>query len=77
MDFASAEGANEAGRRAANGVLESAGEIASPVKVWPRDEIGILVPFQRIDRYRFERGEPQLELPEPVLNIIEDTLIDA
>lgn len=74
MDFASAEGANEAGRKAANGVIAASGSRAPHVKIWPRDELAFFVPFQLIDRYRFEHGEAQLELPDLLKSVIQSVL---
>lgn len=74
MDFASAEGANEAGRKAANGVLHASNSDAPHVKIWPRDELDVFVPLQWIDRFRFEHGKQQLELPGIVKEIMHSVL---
>lgn len=73
-DFASAEGANEAARKAVNGVLAAAGSSAARVKIWPRDEIDTFIPFQLLDRYRFEHGKPQSELPKAVRELMRRVL---
>lgn len=51
IDFASAEGADEAGRRAANGVLAAANSDHPRVRLWPRAEPRILAP-RFLDHYR-------------------------
>ena len=64
IDFASAEGADEAGRRAANGVLAAANSDHPRVRLWPRAEPRILAPLRFLDHYRFVRGQIQLTLPD-------------
>jgi 15-cis-phytoene desaturase len=64
VDFASAEGADEAGRRAANGVLAAANSDQPRVRLWPRDEPRVLAPLRMLDHYRFVRGQIQLTLPD-------------
>lgn len=64
VDFASAEGADEAGRRAANGVLAAANSEEPRVRLWPRAEPRILAPLRMLDHYRFVRGQIQLTLPD-------------
>jgi uncharacterized protein with NAD-binding domain and iron-sulfur cluster len=75
-DFASAEGANEAGRKAAAAVLAASGWPAPPVRIWQREEIEFFVPFQEVDRTRFQLGQPQLDLPQPARAIIAHVLDD-
>ncbi|MBL9104900.1 MAG: FAD-dependent oxidoreductase [Myxococcales bacterium] len=64
VDFASAEGADEAGRRAANGVLAAANSDQPRVRLWPRAEPRILAPLRWLDHHRFVRGQIQLTLPD-------------
>jgi uncharacterized protein with NAD-binding domain and iron-sulfur cluster len=57
-DLATMEGANEAARRAVNGILEVAGSDAPRCKVWPLREPAIFAPARALDRIRFELGRP-------------------
>ena len=75
-DIASAEGANEAGRKAANGVLKASGSNTPPVRTWPLREIEIFAPSQLLDRIRFHLGEPQAVLPDLAQEIIRRVLSD-
>lgn len=70
IDFAAAEGADEAGRKAANGILSADGSGAPRVKVWGRQDPLALLPLLAVDAYRFERGLPQLELPEWLRSLV-------
>ncbi|MGQ0699287.1 MAG: hydroxysqualene dehydroxylase [Panacagrimonas sp.] len=56
-DLACMEGANEAARRAVNGLLVAAGSDRNPCRVWPLPIPEMLQPFRALDRERFERGE--------------------
>jgi hypothetical protein len=68
-DIASMEAANEAARRAVNGILEASGSNASRCKVWDLSEPLIFEPFKKIDRELFKRGYPhpmfKADLPRP------------
>jgi 15-cis-phytoene desaturase len=70
VDIASAEGANQAARKAVNGILDAAGSSAPRVRVWNRVEPLVLAPWQAVDRYRFQRGLPQLALPRWLRRLI-------
>ena len=59
-DVASMEGANEAARRAVNGVLAAAGATADACPVWRLDEPAVFAPLRALDRLRFQRGMPHL-----------------
>jgi uncharacterized protein with NAD-binding domain and iron-sulfur cluster len=59
-DVASMEAANEAARRAVNGVLAAAGATADACPVWPLEEPALFAPLRALDRLRFERGMPHL-----------------
>ena len=50
------EAANEAARRAVNGILVASGSIAAPVEVWPLQEPEFFAPFREYDRVRFDQG---------------------
>lgn len=59
-DVASMEAANEAARRAVNGVLAAAGATADACPVWRLDEPAVFAPLRALDRLRFQRGMPHL-----------------
>src|SRR6185369_8818101 len=59
-DVASMEAANEAARRAVNGVLAAAGATADACPVWRLEEPAIFAPLRALDRLRFQRGRPHL-----------------
>lgn len=64
-DLASMEGANEAARRAVNGVLAASGSQAEPARIFPLREWLIFRPFKWLDRRRFDRGRPWSWFPLP------------
>ena len=55
-DLATMEGANEAARRAVNGILEASGSSEPRCGVWPLREPAIFAPARAIDRIRFKLG---------------------
>ena len=57
-DIATMEGANEAARRAVNGVLRASGSAAEPCGVWKLHEPEVFAPLRAYDRDRFLRGLP-------------------
>ncbi|NGM70087.1 FAD-dependent oxidoreductase [Natronolimnobius sp. AArcel1] len=57
-DLASMESANEAGRRAANAILERQGYRGSPASIWDLEEPAVFEPFKRQDRIRYRFGLP-------------------
>lgn len=57
-DVACMEAANEAARRAVNGVLELLGSTAEPCELWPLHEPAIFAPFRWQDQKRFDEGLP-------------------
>jgi hypothetical protein len=57
------EGANEAARRAVNGILEASGSTAVRCKVWKLHEPPLLAPFRAIDRLRWKLGRPPAKPP--------------
>ncbi len=69
-DVASMEAANEAARRAVNGILTATGSSAPLCTIWELEEPFIFAPLKRIDRELFERGlphplyEPEYERPK-------------
>ena len=57
-DLATMEGANEAARRATNGILERAGVTADACAIWPLSEPAWLAPLKAYDRLRWASGLP-------------------
>ena len=57
-DLATMEGANEAARRAVNGIIAASGSNASLCSLWKLHEPGIFQPFRDYDRTRWEAGLP-------------------
>lgn len=57
-DVACMEAANEAARRAVNGVLALLGSTAEPCELWPLHEPDIFAPFRWHDQKRFDQGLP-------------------
>ena len=61
-DLATMEGANEAARRAVNGILERSGSAQPRCEVWRLSEPEIFAPARALDRVLFALRRPQ-ELP--------------
>jgi uncharacterized protein with NAD-binding domain and iron-sulfur cluster len=59
-DIATMESANEAARRAVNGILAVAGVSCSRCSIWELNEPAVFKPFQALDRLRLHRGQPHL-----------------
>ena len=57
-DLATMEGANEAARRAVNGILERSGSDAPPCRLWNLHEPVLLEPWRAHDRARYRQGLP-------------------
>ncbi|MBV8553321.1 MAG: FAD-dependent oxidoreductase [Acidobacteriaceae bacterium] len=57
-DLATMEGANEAARRAVNGILERSGSNASPCRLWKLHEPELFAPIRCHDRQRWQAGLP-------------------
>ena len=57
-DLATMEGANEAARRAVNGILVKSGSDAPHCEIWKLHEPFILAPLRWLDRLRYEKGLP-------------------
>ncbi|MFI9503796.1 FAD-dependent oxidoreductase [Nocardia sp. NPDC052566] len=60
IDLATMEGANESGRRAANAVLDAAGDPSPRVPIYPLWEAPALEPLQQLDRDRYRAGLPHI-----------------
>jgi uncharacterized protein with NAD-binding domain and iron-sulfur cluster len=65
-DLATMEGANEAARRAVNGILSASGSKARPCEVWPLHEPAIFGPARLLDRLRFTLGQRHGDSQTPV-----------
>lgn len=57
-DLASMESANEAGRRAANAILDRRGTGGRQAQIWGLEEPAVFEPFKRQDRFRYRLGLP-------------------
>jgi uncharacterized protein with NAD-binding domain and iron-sulfur cluster len=57
-DLATMEAANEAARRAVNGILEHSGSEESPCRLWNLHEPELLEPWRANDRARYLQGLP-------------------
>ena len=57
-DLATMEAANEAARRAVNGILEDSGSDAPPCRLWDLHEPELLEPWRANDRVRYRQGLP-------------------
>ena len=61
-DLATMEAANEAARRAVNGILDATGSAAARCGVWPLHEPRVLGPFREFDRLRYRLRRPAAKL---------------
>ncbi len=59
-DLATMEAANEAARRAVNGILETTGHSAPPCALWPLEEPAVFAAAKALDRVRFGLGLPHV-----------------
>ena len=57
-DLATMEAANEAARRAVNGIIRASGADVEPCEVWNLHEPEVFVPFRAYDRLRYRKGLP-------------------
>jgi uncharacterized protein with NAD-binding domain and iron-sulfur cluster len=57
-DLATMEAANEAARRAVNGIIRAAGADVDPCEVWNLHELEVFLPFRAYDRVRYRKGLP-------------------
>jgi uncharacterized protein with NAD-binding domain and iron-sulfur cluster len=72
-DLATMEAANEAARRAVNGVILAARSDVDPCEIWNLHEPEVLVPFRAYDRVRYRMGlpwdGPAMSIARSVLNL--------
>ena len=61
-DLATMEGANEAARRAVNGVIAASRAQAAPCKVWSLQEPALFAPARAFDWVRWKLGRPHVGL---------------
>jgi uncharacterized protein with NAD-binding domain and iron-sulfur cluster len=54
-DLATMEGANEAARRAVNGILDATGSNEAKCEIWPLHEPALFAPVRALDRFRYSR----------------------
>jgi uncharacterized protein with NAD-binding domain and iron-sulfur cluster len=57
-DLATMEGANEAARRAVNGILDASGSDVPQCKLWNLHEPELFEPWRTLDRIRYRQGLP-------------------
>ncbi len=57
-DLATMEGANEAARRAVNGILDLDRSSRPQCEIWPLSEPLFFAPFKWLDQHRYNAGEP-------------------
>jgi hypothetical protein len=57
-DLATMEGANEAARRAVNGILDASGSSAARCAIWNLQEPQLFAPWRELDRARYRQGLP-------------------
>ena len=57
-DLATMESANEAARRAVNGILSASGSSAPACTLWPLHEPEIFAPWRALDKLRYQQGLP-------------------
>ncbi|WP_240735049.1 FAD-dependent oxidoreductase [Hymenobacter sp. UV11] len=63
-DLATMEGANEAARRAVNGIIAASGSSAPLCQIWPMHEPDVLAVLRWRDRQRFAKGLPWVDVLE-------------
>ncbi len=57
-DLATIEGANEAARRAVNGIIDAASSNTQKCQIWALDDPPLFAPWREIDRVRYHQGLP-------------------
>jgi uncharacterized protein with NAD-binding domain and iron-sulfur cluster len=76
-DLATMEAANEAARRAVNGVLTASGAIAPRCEIWNLQEPEAFMPLRAYDRVRYRKGLPWdgevVAIAQSVLHLAEAT----
>jgi hypothetical protein len=74
-DLATMEAANEAARRAVNGVIRASGASVQPCEIWNLQEPEVFIPLRGYDQIRFRKGLPwdgeAMALAQSVLQLAE------
>jgi len=74
-DLATMEAANEAARRAVNGVIRASGASVTPCEIWNLQEPEVFMPLRAYDQIRFRKGLPwdgeAMALAQSVLQLAE------
>jgi uncharacterized protein with NAD-binding domain and iron-sulfur cluster len=73
-DLATMEGANEAARRAVNGILDATGSPAARCRIWPLHEPAAFAPARALDRLRWKLFK---RAAKPPLRVTEDGGLQA
>jgi uncharacterized protein with NAD-binding domain and iron-sulfur cluster len=73
-DLATMEGANEAARRAVNGILEATGSGAPRCELWPLREPAVFAPAKALDKLRWKLFKRP---PKSPLRVTEDGRVEA
>jgi uncharacterized protein with NAD-binding domain and iron-sulfur cluster len=73
-DLATMEGANEAARRAVNGILDATGSTAARCRIWPLHEPAAFAPARALDRLRWKLFK---RAAKPPLRVTEDGGLQA
>lgn len=73
-DLATMEAANEAARRAVNGILDASSSSEDRCEIWNLQEPEVFLPFRALDRTRYRKGFPwdgrDVALPMSALNAL-------
>jgi uncharacterized protein with NAD-binding domain and iron-sulfur cluster len=78
-DLATMEAANEAARRAVNGILDRSGSDATRCQVWALHEPEVLQPWRNYDRSRWEQQLPWedplalMSIVKPIFDVLQKT----
>jgi hypothetical protein len=72
-DLATMEGANEAARRAVNGILDASGSAAPRCEIWPLREPAVFGPAKALDRLRWRLFRRPAKSP---LRVTEDGRVE-
>jgi hypothetical protein len=80
-DLATMEGANEAARRAVNGILAASGAGGTPCQLWPLHEPELFQPLRAYDQARYRAGLPWddrvMKVALSVLGLVQDSAASA
>jgi uncharacterized protein with NAD-binding domain and iron-sulfur cluster len=72
-DLATMEGANEAARRAVNGILDASGSSAEQCRIWPLQEPAVFGPAKALDKIRWKLFKRP---PKPPLRVTADGRVE-